>query len=71
MNVLRHNDVSEDKKDISPADLFKGLLKEVAGRWIGEIGLTGVATEGEEVKVVGTLVTLELGRHVCLSPTPP
>ena len=63
MNVFGHNDVAEDKKDISPACLLQGALKEVTGGRVAEIRLTGVTTESEEMEVPGLLVTLELGRH--------
>ncbi len=57
VDVLGHEDVAVDFEVVTLAGLFEGLLEErvVAG----EVGITAVAGEGDEVEVAFGLVTLE------------
>lgn len=58
VDVFRHNDIAEDKKDIVPARLFQGSLEEIARCRIGEIWQTVVTTEGEEMELTCLLIAL-------------
>jgi len=53
MNVLWHDDVAEDKKDIPSARLLQRALEEVAGFRVAEIWQPCMTTEGEEMEVPG------------------
>lgn len=63
MDVLRHEDVGGYTETLLPAGLFEDLLNGVFCCGGVEEGLTLVATEGDEVEVVGLLVTFEAGGH--------
>ena len=71
MNVFRHGDITEYKKDISSANLLQGELEKITRGCAGEIGLARMATEGEEMKVACFLVALELKGHASRSLIPP
>jgi len=55
--VLGHDDVALDFEGVAETDGFEGALEEVSGFWGGEVGIAFVAGEGDEVQMVGLLVT--------------
>src|SRR5580698_5933430 len=59
MNVLRHDDIAEDKEDIPSANLLQSVLEKLTRGWAGEIGLARMTTEGEEMEVSALLESFE------------
>jgi hypothetical protein len=49
MNVLRHDDISQNYKPIAPAYSFKDLQEQITTRSVGEQRLPRAATEREEM----------------------
>jgi hypothetical protein len=49
VNVLRHNDISQNYKPVAAAYSLKNLQQEIAARSLGEKRLPLVATERQEV----------------------
>ncbi len=63
MNMLRHEDVSEDVKSMPLTKAFEEVEKDCPRVIVVEIGKTPVTTEGDEVIVTEGVVTLEVARH--------
>src|SRR6266568_8222009 len=57
MHVLRHDDVTSDRKEIAQADALQRIFKQFHGPDRGEVRTTPIATEGEEVELPRLLVT--------------
>ncbi len=64
MHMLRHDDVTENKKDVPPTDRFKGVFKRGADCLVRQVWKTLVTTEGEEMQITCLLEALKLGGHV-------
>ena len=63
MHVLRHHDISVNVHAISAAYPFQIRFEDVAGTWFAELGLTTVATEGDEVQTVRAVKSLQAPGH--------
>jgi hypothetical protein len=63
VDVLGHEDVTEEEKLVTLAESFESLLKDGAGVVVVEVGETVVTTEGEEVVVAFGLISLKMARH--------
>jgi hypothetical protein len=63
MDVLRHQDVAKDEELVSSADQFEGFFEGCTGFVVGEVGLTLMTAEGDEVMMTFGLVSLQVARH--------
>jgi hypothetical protein len=63
MDMLGHDDITEDFQVIAAASLFEGMEERVPGRRRDEIRLAAVATEGDKVVVALPLISFEAQRH--------
>jgi hypothetical protein len=63
VNVLGHDDVTEEFELIVSAGTFERVEKDISGGSSVEVGIAVVATEGDEVVVTFLLVSLEAQRH--------
>jgi len=63
MDVLRHNDVSEDDKVVFSPDLFQDNLETVSCFWCTKESFPPVTGEGDEVEVSVTVITPEMRTH--------
>jgi hypothetical protein len=70
MNVLGHDDVADHGELIVAGGLFKSAEEHVAPRRLGEELPASVATERDEVQVVGTVVAFEAAWHEGRDSTP-
>jgi len=61
--VLRHDDIADYRKVISPPNLFDHFEQQIAGLRSGEKRFSLVATGGDEVGVSRAVVTLEFVWH--------
>ena len=62
--MLRHDDISEDMEVISEPHLFKLAFEEVPRAGGAEVREPAVTTEGQEVRVSGTLITNQALSHL-------
>jgi hypothetical protein len=63
MDVIRHENVTEDLEEIFLAGFFEDSLESVTGfRGFEDVAVT-VATYRDEVKVTGVVVTIEALWH--------
>ena len=60
VDVLRHDDIAEDMKDITPSRFLETPLEEVARRPVAEVWTVAVATEGQVMEITTELVTPEI-----------
>jgi hypothetical protein len=63
VDVFGHDHVGGDDEVVAEADLFEGVLEEIAGRWGAEIREPVITAEGDEVEVTSVLNPDEVGRH--------
>jgi hypothetical protein len=63
MNVLRHNDISQNDKPITPSHPFKYLQKQIATVGVVEKWLAPVTTEREKVRISPTIETMQTLSH--------
>ncbi len=63
VNVLGHDDVTEEFKLIMSAGTFERVEEDVSGVLGVEVGFAIVATEGDEMVVALLLISLEPERH--------
>ena len=63
VNVLGHDDVTEEFKLIMSAGTFERVEEDVSGVLGVEVGFAVVATEGNEMVVALLLISLEPERH--------
>src|SRR5216684_7817967 len=63
VNVLGHDDVTEEFKLIVRAGAFERVEKDVSGGLGVEVRIAVVATEGNEVVVAFLIISLEPERH--------
>jgi hypothetical protein len=63
VNMLRHDDVAEEAKLVTPAQSIQCDFKGYSGSVVVEIGEAAITTEGEEVMMAFGLVSLETARH--------
>jgi hypothetical protein len=63
VDVLGHENVTEEKELVTLANSFERLLEDDAGVVVGQIGKTLITTEGNEVVVAFGLITLQTTRH--------
>jgi hypothetical protein len=59
MDVLGHDDVSEDFEVVAFAGEFEGVEKDVFLSCGGKVGFAAVTTEGDEVVVAFSLESFE------------
>jgi hypothetical protein len=64
VNVFGHYDVAADAKLVPDSNLFESLFEHSTGIGRAEKWSALVATEGNEVKIPGFLVTPKAPRHV-------
>ena len=63
VEVFRHDDVTVDDKLILTTSLFKDFEKQVAVLRTAEFGPALVTTAGDEVQVLGAVISYESGGH--------
>lgn len=63
VDVLGHEDVAEDVKLVLLSYAFEGVEEDGAGVVVVEVGETVVTTEGDEVVVAESVVSLKVARH--------
>ena len=63
VNVLRHDHITDDDKAIPAANLFQDFEKPVTNRRLSQERLSPITTEGNEMEVSVTVVTLKMGTH--------
>jgi hypothetical protein len=63
VDVLGHEDVTEEIELVALPDFFEGFFEDDSGSIVVQIRETPVTTEGDEVVVSFGLVTLESTRH--------
>lgn len=71
MDMFGHQDIGGDAEALSLAGLFEEPLDDVFCFGALEERLAFVATEGDEMKLLGLLEALEAGRHGCASSVHP
>ena len=64
MNVIGHDDISDDHEMVALADLLKNLEEQVATAGVSQLGLPMITAAGEEVQMIVSVVTLEACGHV-------
>lgn len=63
VDVIRHDDVAEEKELVALAELFKGLFEDNAGVVVVEIWEPVVAAEVDGVVVALLLIAFQTTRH--------
>jgi len=63
MEVFRHDHVAEHNKAVALPDFFQKVEQQVATAGSAQQGKSAVTTAGDEVQIVGTVVTFEAARH--------
>ena len=63
VDVLGHEDVTEEEELVTLPELFERLGEDDAGALFVQVGETVVTTEGDEVVVAFGLVTFQTARH--------
>jgi hypothetical protein len=63
MDVLRHDDVSQNDEAIAAAHFLQHVQEEIASVRGAEKGLATIATGGDKVQIAGAVVTLKVSRH--------
>ena len=64
MNVLGHNDTSENVEAVFAAALFQRMFEEVAGSGCLQVRSAVITANGDGVVMVEVLITLQPVRHV-------
>jgi hypothetical protein len=70
VNVFGHDDVAEEVKLIFPAGGFEGVLEDGGGAGGGQVGISVVAAEGDEVEIACLLSSFEAWGHGVLRLSP-
>jgi len=63
MDVLRHDDVSDQDESVAAPYLLEHTQKKVAVARIAQQWLTPVAAGGDEVEITGSVVAAQTRRH--------
>ena len=61
--MLRHDNISQHGKTISPADGFEGRLEQARGLGALQVRKPMMTAKREEVEVAALLITMESARH--------
>ena len=61
--MLRHHDIAQNDKSISPPYSFQYFEKQVKSRWHVQKRLSVVATEGKKVQFVSAESAVKLSSH--------
>ena len=68
MDVLGHEDITEDVELVSFPEAVEGIEKDGAGVIVVEVRETVAATEGDEVVVAEGVIALQTARHLGMIP---
>jgi hypothetical protein len=63
MNMLRHNNIANHLKLVTPADTFQRILKQVFHSRQAEVSMPLIATKSYEMKLPHVLVSSETDNH--------
>jgi hypothetical protein len=63
MDVLWHDDVTQNDEAIATAHFLQDVQEEIASVHGAEKGLAAIATGGDKVQIASAIVTLKVARH--------